>query len=285
MILITGAVGNVCRVLVRRLAESGERLRVLVRKPEKYAAPSAAVEVAAGHFGAGESLAPALAGVDRMFLLSAVHPQMVELQGRAVQAAREAGVRHVVKLSGMDADPEAPLALGRWHGEVERRIEASGMAWTHLRPNIFMQNLLPQAAAVVREGVLRSAIGDGRVSVVDVRDIAEVAAAALTDPRHRGRAYTLTGPNAIGQAEMAQAIARVASAPVRFEPQTAAQARESMLAARMPDWWADLLLELFAAAARGECSRVSGDIAAVLGRPPTDFEQFVRDHRSAFVPA
>lgn len=285
MILVTGAVGNVGRALVPLLAARGEQFRVLVRRPEKFKPSHACVQVAAGHFGAPESLPAALEGIGRLFLLSAVHPQMVELQCRAVDAARAAGVRHVVKLSGMDAAPDADLALGRWHGAVERHIEASGMAFTHLRPNIFMQNLLAQSQAIGREGVLHSAMGAGRVSVVDVRDIAAASARVLADPASHAGVRTLTGPGAIDHDAMAGAIAMAIGRAVRHVAQSAAQARTAMLGAGMPAWWADLLLELFAAAAAGRCATVSGDLPALLGGAATSFERFARDHAAAFAVA
>lgn len=278
MILVTGAVGNVGRVLVPLLHARGARARVLVRRPDRYRAPGPEVEVCAGHFGAPETLAPALAGVHTVFLLSGVHPEMVALQCRMVDAARTAGVRRIVKLSGMDASPSAPIALGRWHGEVEAAIEAAGLDFTHLRPNIFMHNLLGQAAAIAASGELRAALGDGRVSLVDVRDIAEAAARVLLEPGHDRRAYTLTGPRAITQAEVAALLAGATGRSVRYVPLSPAQAREEMTAARMPEWWADLLLELYAVAAAGGCSRVAPDAQQLLGRAPRDFASFAADH-------
>jgi uncharacterized protein YbjT (DUF2867 family) len=278
MILVTGAVGNVGRALVPLLLAHAGAVRVLVRKPDRYRPPGPGVEVCAGHFGAPETLPPALAGVHTVFLLSGVHPDMVALQCGLVDAAKAAGVRRIVKLSGMDAAPGAPIALGRWHGQVEAAIEAAGLDFTHLRPNIFMQNLLGQAAAVAAGGELRAALGDGRVSLIDVRDIAGAAARVLLEPGHERRSYTLTGPQAIAQAEVAAVLARATGRAVRYVPLTPAQARAEMLAARLPEWWADLLLELYAVAAAGGCSRVAPDAPQLLGRAPRDFAAFAADH-------
>jgi uncharacterized protein YbjT (DUF2867 family) len=282
MILVTGAVGNIGRELVARLAARGDRFRVLVRNPERYTPPADGCEVMEGHFGAPDKLKRALAGVDRVFLLSGVHPRMVDLQTSLIDAAVAQGVGHFVKLSGMDADPGSSLTLGRWHGEIERHIEDSGLAYTHLRPNSFMQNLLHQARQIATSGKIFAPMRDGRVSLVDVRDIAETAVAALTGDGHAGRTYTLTGPSALTYDEVAAALSQIAGRSISYVDTPPDAAREGMIAGGLPDWWADLLVELMEVCARGDCARVTDDIEHVTGHPARSFAQFAADHAKRF---
>jgi uncharacterized protein YbjT (DUF2867 family) len=173
------------------------------------------------------------------------------------------------------------VTLGRWHAQIEAAIEAAGLDFTHLRPNIFMQNLLGQAPSIAARGELRAAMGGGRVSMIDVRDIAEAAARVLLEAGHERRTYTLTGLQAISHADVAAVLARTMGRAVRFVPLLLAEARAEMVAARMPEWWADLLLELFAVAAADGCSRVTPDAERLLGRAPRDFATFAAEHAQA----
>ena len=205
MILITGASGNVGTELVKILMARGVPLRAMVRSPEaaQKIEARAGVEIVAGDFNDAATIARALAGIDRAFLLTPSSEQAEAQQSAFVEVARRAGVQHIVKLSQFAAAPDSPVRFLRYHAAVERTIRTSGLPYTFLRPNLFMQGFLGFRQSIIAEGKFFAAAGDAKISVIDVRDIAAVAAIALTAPGHEGRIYDLTGPEALTHLEMA----------------------------------------------------------------------------------
>lgn len=282
MILVTGATGKVGSEVARQLHARGVPVRALVRSPEKAREllPEG-VELARGDLGDPASLDEAMRGVERLFLLSAPDPRQVEWERNAVEAARRAGVRHVVKLSVVGASEDSPVQLARWHRESEKEIAASGLAWTFVQPTFFAQNFLNFAESVRGEGVIHAAI-HGRASYVDVRDIAAVAVAALTEPGHEGKTYVVTGPEALSYEDAAERISAAVGKPVRYVEVPAEAVRGGMVAAGMPEWYADDLAALSEVINQGWAEGVSDAVATVAGREPIRFERFARDHAAAF---
>lgn len=283
MILVTGATGNVGSELVRQLSAQGARVRALVRNPARAAGlqlPN--VEVVRGDLGEPASLDAALKGVERVFLLSSVDERQVELQGNVVAAARRAGVQHLVKLGAAGTSLDSPVAVGRAHAQTEKDIEASGIPYTFLRPTLFMQFMLTHAPTIQSQGAFYLPLRDGKVAMVDVRDIAAVAAAVLTRPGHEGKAYTVTGPEALSMDEAAATLGRVLGRPVKYVDVPPDAARQAMLAQGIPAWFVEDLLKLMDAFAAGYGAMVSPDVQAVTGAPGRTFEQLVRDFAPAF---
>lgn len=280
-ILVTGATGKVGRHLVRELARHGHPVRALVRNRARATAiEGTGVPMVVGDLDKPETLPPALEGVRRVFLLSSPSPRVEELHGHLVDAAAEAGVAHVVRLSARGADPEGPIALLRWHGQAEKRLEASDLAWTHLRPTFFQQNLLGLAPWIAARGELRVPGGDARVAMIDVRDVARSAAAVLAGDveDHAGRAYELTGPKAQGFGEVAQVLSAVLGRDVRYVDQDPEEARQAMEGAGVPGWLASGLVELYRLyAERGE-EEPTGEVERLTGRPATPLAEVVRRH-------
>lgn len=275
MILVTGATGQVGREVVRRLAGEAP-VRVLVRDPD--AAP-AGVEIAAGGFDDEPALARATAGVETLFLAGRDNPDQVGQHGRVLAAARQAGIRHVVKLSAVAAAADSPVALMRWHAATEAQLRTSGFRWTFLRPHLYMQNLLRFAAEVAERRTLTAPMGDGRYPLVDTRDVAAAAAAVLREPEaHEGMVYALTGPRALAYAEVAGAIAAVVGHAVEYRAADPAGFRASLTAAGIPAWRADDLAAI-ASAYTDDDNRVRDDLPALIGRPATPVERFLADHR------
>ena len=184
--------------------------------------------------------------------------------------------------SGLGASPDAPFVIGRWHGEAQRHLERSGLPFTHLQPHSFMQNLLGSAKTIAAEGTLYAPMGDARVSLVDVRDIAAVAARVLLEPGHTGRTYVITGPEALTYRELAAKLSAATGRPVRYVDVTPAQAKQSMMAAGMPEWAADAVNELSAWYRAGHGALVTQVVAEIGGRTPHTFDTFARDHAAAF---
>ncbi|TPW21345.1 MAG: NAD(P)H azoreductase [Elusimicrobia bacterium] len=281
MIALTGSTGKVGRELVAALKSAEAEFKVVARDPMRAAAALGGVSAVAGDFSRPESLAPALEGAETAFLLPPTDPAQPGWERSFVAAAKKAGVRRVVKLSVAGAAKDTPVRIGRWHWEGEEALKASGLAWTMLQPSFFHQNFLGNAQTIKSQGAFYGAMGTGKVSMVDVRDIAAVAAAALTKPGHEGHTYVLaTGAHTY--VEAAEAFSKGLGRRVSYVDVGPEKAKESMLAAGLPEWYADALLELFAAVRAGHVGETSRDCEAVLGRAPIGLERWVSDFKSAF---
>ena len=277
MILVTAATGQVGREIVRLLAGAGP-VRAMVRDPASAGDPGE-TELAVGSFDDTAALEAAMAGADTVFLAGRDSPDYVAQQGRAVEAAAAAGVGHVVKLSALAATAGSPVELMRDHHAVEERLRASGVAWTFLRPHLYMQNLLRFAGPVAADGRLAAPMGDGGYPFVDTRDVAAAAAAVLREPAaHAARAYALTGPRAVAYAEVARLMGDVVGRDVRYEPLEPARFQADLEAAGIPGWRAADLAAIASAYSAAD-NRPAGGVVALTGRPPTPLERFLADHR------
>jgi uncharacterized protein YbjT (DUF2867 family) len=176
----------------------------------------------------------------------------------------------------------APLVFCRWHGQVEQHLAQSGLAYTLLRPSSFMQNFLMSAQQVADQGALYGMFGEGRVAFIDARDIAAVAAELLTSPGHQGASYTLTGPEALSAAEVAERLAAATGRQVRSVDLGPDGYRQAMAGAGMPGWLVDGVVEGNTMLAAGHGATVTDEVARLTGRPPRTFAQFAADHRVAF---
>lgn len=282
-ILVTGATGTVGSEVVRQLAASGVRVRAAARSLPRLTMVAPGVEFVAIDFRHSGTLARALAGVDRLFLLTPLEECMVEVGRAAVEGARAAGVKHIVRLSAFGAGENEETELARVHRIVEELVEVSGIAFTHLRPNSFMQNLLSNFGELIRnEHAIYMPQGEGRVSMIDVRDIAAVAVAALSGEEHAGRAYELTGPEALSAAQVAEVLSDTIGQHIRYFDVPESAMRTALSEKDMSPWIVDVIMELYAVSRAGLAARVTDAVQEVLGRPPTSFRQFVRDHAGAF---
>jgi uncharacterized protein YbjT (DUF2867 family) len=286
MILVTGANGKIGRELVRILAPRAEPVRAMVRsRARATGVEGLGVPLVVGDFERPATLAPVFAGVDRLFLVSSTSPRVAELHANAVEAARAAGVGHVVRVSSLGAARDAPTSMQRWHGEAEAVLAASGLAYTHLRPAYFMQSTRIFAPATAARGTITVPAGDGRIGMVDLRDVAAVAAEVLTSgdrERHRGAAYSLTGPEALSFAEVAARLGAAIGRPVRYQEAPPPQVRDGMVRAGLAEWLADALLEFYRHTAAGGFDLVTDDVRRVAGRPPRSFDQFAREFAAHF---
>jgi uncharacterized protein YbjT (DUF2867 family) len=283
MILVTGATGHVGSELVRLLAEQGAPARALVHSPDK-AAPiqHLGLETALGDFEQPDTLDVAMKGCDQLFLLAPPTPRQPQQEQHVIDAARRAGVGHVVKQSVPWAGADAPVVFSRWHGQIEEDLAQSGLAYTLLRPSSFMQNFLMSAQQVADQGVLYGMFGEGRVAFIDARDVAAVAAELLTSPGHQGASYTLTGPEALSAAEVAERLAAATGRQVRSVDLGPDGYRQALAGAGMPGWLVDGVVEGNTMLAAGHGATVTDEVARLTGRPPRTFAQFAADHRVAF---
>lgn len=283
MILVAGGTGTTGRELVRLLQESGHAFRVLSRDAARARALLGdRVDVVQADMNEPETLPPTFAGIESLFLVTAPDPRQVEQEGHTLEAAEAAGVHHVVKVSMLGASEGSPVPIGRWHALTERHLQESDMTATILRPHLFMQSTLAFAPSVAADGTLAAPMRDGRISMIDARDIASVAHAALTSPAEDDRLIDLTGPEALGYDEVARILSEELVRSVRYVDVPPSEAEKSMLAAGAPSWFADAMLTLYGIFAAGHASECTDAVRDITGRAPRPYRQFVRDHIAAF---
>jgi len=284
-LLITGATGSVSSALRATLQGSDFDIRAMIRD-QAMAAPlqDQGVQVVVGDLDDPRSLPPAFKGVQDLWLLVPNGPRAPEHSMNAVWAARQAGVERVVRLSAIGAAHDAPTRSGRLHALSDRELQASGMSWTILRPHWFMQNLLNEAGDISARGTFCLNAADGRLAMIDVRDIAEFAARVLTDgPQHHdGKTYTPTGPQSVSFVDVAQRLTRILGKPVGYMPVSDEAQRKALLDHGIPTWITDMLIEHSQAYAAGWGNYTSSDFLDIVGHPPRDIDDFIRDHVAAF---
>ncbi|MRH89658.1 NAD(P)H-binding protein [Nocardia sp. SYP-A9097] len=281
MIVITGATGTIGSEVVRQLATRGERVRAVTRNPEGARVPSG-VEVVRGDYADTAAMAAAFEGGEAAFIVGLLGPEFVELDRALVAAARDAGVRRIVKLSTIGTGEPDLGRVGTWHMPGEQAVRESGVAWTILRPSSFGSNTLSWAAPIQAGQPVPNLTGEGAQGVIDPRDVSAVAVEALLSDAHSGRVYTLTGPAALTAADQAAEIASALGKTVETVDVPLDQARQHMLAAGMSEEFADGALAGQEYVRTGRNATVTDDVRQVLGRAPRTYADWVRDHVDAF---
>ena len=242
------------------------------------------VEIVEMDFEDPGSLHAAFTHVDKVFLLTPFTLDQVQMAKTLIDEARKAGVKHIVKLSVIGADAKPGLQLGQWHHEVEQYIEESGISYTFLRPISFMQNYVNYNADTIKEeGKFYGASGDGKMSLVDARDIAAVAVEVLTGEGHEGKAYDITGPEALSNYEVAQLLSEVTGKQVDYIDLTEAAIKQGMTGTGMPDTMANAMVELYTLQKEGKLTQTTDTVEKIVGRKPHTMRQFLQDHRDCFV--
>ena len=247
-----------------------------------YAVEPSKIELVEGDLDVPETLLTPLDGVNRAFLLTNSTDRAQAQQLAFVEAARYAFVEHIVKLSQLHANHNSPVRFLRYHAAVESAIEASGMAYTFLRPNLYMQGLLGFRSTIKEKNAFYAAAGDAKVSIVDVRDIAAVAVAALTTAGHEGKIYDLTGPQALTHAQIAAHLSIALGHPIAFVNVPPQVMRDAMTGMGMPVWQADGLVEDYAHYERGEAAAVASGVEKATGKAPRSFDTFTHDYAAMF---
>lgn len=290
MNLLTGATGLSGSAIVREFVRQGVPVRALYRDEAKAQALAGlpGVEPVAGDMLRPETLEPALAGVRRVLMISSARERMVETQCTFIDAAKRAGIEHIVKFSGRESgdgfDPTAFRGT-RMHEEIERHLEGSGVAWTHLRPSQFMQVYLPRALTGVdpADRSLTLPIGDSQLAPIDVEDIARISVAVMRSDNIAGRRFDMTGPEALTMTEVVARISAATGESFRYLDVTPEAKHASLLDAGYPRPVADLLDELFRERTKRAESTVVLDTHKTFGVTPTTFADFARRHAAQFL--
>ena len=269
---------------MRQLRERAVPTRAVVHTPDKVASVEGpGVEAVAADLADLDTVEPALAGCERLLLIAPAGPRIVELDGVAITAAERCGIKRVVKLSAFLAAPEQSVLMPRLHGRSERELEASGIAYTHLRPNWFMQNTLRWAPLIAAEGSFFGSAGAGRVSAIDVRDVAAAAVAVLLQDGHERQTIDLTGPEALSFADIADRLSDAIGRQVSYLDLSDEEHKDRLLAAGAPEWRADSTVGLNRAFREGGDYAVLTDaVVRLTEHAPRSFEEFARDHAREF---
>jgi len=275
MILITGANGSVGKTVLQEAIGKEPKVRAMYRSKEEAAKAPAGCEPVLADFSDKQSLRSAMEGVTSVFLVCSPIPQLVELESNVVDVCKESGVKHVVLNSAMGAG-DYGKSFPSWHRKVEDKLKASGMSYTSLRPNGFLQNIVAFNAPSIRaQGAFYAAMGDAKVSYLDVGDIAVVAVKALPGGAHSGKTYELNGPEAISNEELAKRISRASGRTVNFVDIPEAAQRDAMLGLGMPEWQVTALLELQQYYKQGGGAKTDGLLKSLLGREPVTLDQYL----------
>ncbi|MGA8106311.1 MAG: SDR family oxidoreductase [Nitrososphaeraceae archaeon] len=287
-ILVTGGDGNIGSEVIKQLSSNGADFRIVagvhsIAKKDKRFDHHDLVEI---DYENPEIIRKALIGMDNLFLLTPTHPKMIDFTSSLVNGAKESKVKHIVKLSHIraDASDESQINITRLHRQAEKIIEESGIPFTFLRPNFFMQNFVNFYLTKGQCSVYLPA-GEGKVSFVDVRDIAAVAVQSLIsnkDGLHSGRAYTITGPEAISYRDAARILSDYIGRKVSYVSISEDDARKAIKDMGMSDWHTNILLELLKLSREGYLSSISNAVEEVTGKKPIPFSQFAKDYTSAF---
>ena len=283
MNLITGASGSAGGAVLQAALAAGLPVRAMYRSSADAAKAPAGVATVIADFAAPASLQDALRGIDNVFLVCGPVPQLVQLESNMIEACKQAGVRHIVLNSAFGAG-DLPKSFPSWHFQAERKLRDSGVAHTILRPNGFLQNIVTYLAASIRaQSAFYSSVGDSKISLIDVRDVAAVAAKILAEPQaHAGKIYELHGSEAVSNYDIAERISRILGRQVAYVDISEDAMRKAMLDLGMPEFFVTAEIELEGYYRSGRCAVVNGLVARLLGRPERTLDAYLRENVSAF---
>jgi len=283
MITVFGATGTTGAPLVDTLLTKGATVRAVTSNPASLDALKAkGCEAVVASFTDPAALARACNGAEKIYLVTPAHLDMRQWKANVIEAAKAAGVRHVVLATGLGASPKAGLTFGKWHSETQELLKQSGLDWTFVQPTYFVQNLFWQTSNIGKNGVYHDDLG-GPVAWIHARDIADVAAETLTAPGFEGKGLGLTGPEALTGDDIAALLSEVTGRNVTCAPLSAEDAKAAMVAGGMQDEVAGAMVELASIAPKGYLAGIETTVSDVLGRPARRFTDFIAENRDAFV--
>jgi uncharacterized protein YbjT (DUF2867 family) len=277
--------GNVGTLVALELAQLGHQVTLTVRTLKPNALwDKLGIRQIPFEINDQASMTGALKNGEAFFSLTPLVENLVAAGSNAIRAAKEAGIRKIVRMSAQSASPDAAIQLGRWHYAVEKAVEDSGVPFTILRPANFMQNYLTYGTPETINGqsAFYAPMGDAKISVIDTRDISAVAARVLIETGHEGKRYDLTGGESLSNQEIAQILSKALGRKISYVNIPAAKAKEAMAKSGMPAWLVAMLSELNAFGAAGNLAAVKPDTGLILKRKPIAFSQFVQDHLGTF---
>lgn len=278
-ILVTGATGNVGSCLVPLLASRSDcAVTAMTRDPEKGAKLfSPEIQVVGGSFEDDASLTVALQGIDTVILMGPPNPDCV-MQNRAViEAARLSGVDKVVRISAIKAAEDGRTENTRLHGECDTLLQKSGLTFTILRPNYFMQNIMMSLDSINADNCFYAGMGDGRLAMIDTRDVAESAAAAALSDQFNDEILEISGPQSVSFNDVAAVLSEVSDRHISYIAVSPGDLKASILQMGFGEWMANLLCEYSEAYGEGWGDLVTDNVQQLSGHPARSFKQFATE--------
>jgi uncharacterized protein YbjT (DUF2867 family) len=286
MILVIGGRSKIGSALIEDLVAKGESVRTLVRASEGKASVPDGVEAVTGDLADPNSLRDAVAGADRVFLLCGPDENEVELNRNAIDAARDAGVRLLVRSSILASDPKSDATFRGDHGEIDAYLAEAGVPHAIVRPNLFMQNVPENTIpSIDGDGNFYANAGDARISMVDTRDVAAVAAEVLTGEGHEGQAYDVTGPEAVSYVDIAEKLSASMGREITYVPVDDDAVRQALGGMGLGDWLVGALVDLYQdyreSGTGGYAAQVTDTVERLTGRPPRTLDQLLAEQEAA----
>lgn len=282
MILVTGVTGKTGGEAAKQLLAKGARVRALVRDEAKAAALKAAgAELVVGDIADADVVRRALAGTERALLVLPNSKNQQAMETQFTDLAVAGGLKHLVKMSSMEAVPHAETPIPKAHWAVEEYIRAAGVPWTMIKPNFFMQNLLSSANSIKTQNRFSLPMGKGTTGMADVRDIGAVCAEVLTGQGHAGKSYQITGPELLTFNDVAERFTQVLGRKIEYVPMPMEQFRERMKNLMEP-WHLNAVSELFREIDEIGLDSTTDTFRKLVGREPISVKQFVKDHVALF---
>ncbi len=285
MLLLTGVTGKTGGASAKALLKSGLPLRAIVRNPDKAAELTAAgVELVIGDVGDKAVLEKAMAGVEKALMVMPNSERQLELEKQFVDIAGQKGVQHVIKMSSMEATADANSPIPKIHYASEQYVQKSGLRWTLIKPNFYMQNFLGSAGSIKEQGKFFLPMGEGKTVMADTRDIGAVVAAVMTGSGHESQKYEVTGPEILSFADAAERFSKVLDRKIEYVHVPMSAYRPTLARFLTNEWHLNAVCELFQEIAEGQMLYTTDSVKKLTGNPPTSLEQFVRDHKAVFTP-
>ena len=277
-ILVMGATGNTGSAIVNQLKEKQADFSVVATTNEAATTLSLENErIRIGDFDDIASLTEALKGIQRVYLLTPIHPYATTWVKNVIQAAKEAGVKHIVKQSGLKASLDATSEVIREHAYTDNLIKQSGLDYTLIQPNTFFQNFYGNLPSINAEGRFYSSLGDTALSLVDINDVAAVAVAALTQSGHEGKTHHVTGSEALTSSEHAKLLSAASGKDITYIDIPEAALVGALKQAGLRDWLSEKLGEMITWFKQGDYGLVTNTVEAVTGRKPRTFAEFAQE--------
>ncbi|MDH4022125.1 MAG: SDR family oxidoreductase [Gammaproteobacteria bacterium] len=286
MLLLTGVTGKTGGASAEALLRKGVPLRAIVRNADKAESlKSAGVELIVGDVADKGVLEKAMTRVGKALMIMPNGERQLELEKQFIDVAKRKGVKHLVKMSSMEAAADAKSPIPKIHYASEQYLQKSGLAWTLIKPNFFMQNFLGSAGTIKEQGKFFLPMGKGKTVMVDTRDIGASVAAVMTGQGHESRKYELTGPEVLSFADAAERFSKVLGRKIEYVHVPMEAYRKTLARFLTNEWHLNAVCELFQEIADGQALSTTDSVQKLTGKPPISFEQFVRDHKAVFTPA
>lgn len=279
MILVIGSTGKIGLELVKILSGKSVEFKALIRSEERAKLLPDGVKYLVGDFENKTGLEKIIEGTDKLFIATPPHRDQLIHHLNILEAAKKSGIRHIVKVSALGTAENSLISLARWHALSEKAIKGSGIAYTFLHPHSFMQNIFASIDTIRNQNAVYYPIKNGKLSMIDTRDISEVAANILTTNGHEGKTYFLTGPEAISYYDIAKILSEVTNRNISFISVSSEMASDNMIKMGLPEWLVNDLITLAKLNDDGIGENVFPDSEIILGRKPNSFKKFAEDHK------